>query len=94
MDKHYLGKHLTADVVHNDIKFKMTVFKGYNPDNMPNVKLSGGTVHISLASSKKEFDENIIETLNEVQATDDVFVICPTDAVYEYAFTRLKELSS
>lgn len=94
MEKHFNGKNISSEVTHNGIKFKMYVIKGYDPDRVPDEKIEGQTVHISLSRSKKEFDENIIEVMNEIQAGDAVMAFCSSDLVYEYGFSRLKELSS
>lgn len=97
MAKHYSGKHLAANVTHNEKTFRMMVVKGGSPEHVPDDpddKADGSTIHMSLARTKKEFDENLIEVLNSVGEGERVFSICSTDEAYEYGFTRLKELSS
>lgn len=94
MDKHYNGKSIASEVTHNSVKFKMYVIKGFDPNRVPDDKAEGQAIHISLSRNKKEFDKNIIEALNEIQEGDSVLAFCSSDLVYEYGYSRLKELSA
>ncbi|THD49273.1 hypothetical protein ERD95_12300 [Enterobacteriaceae bacterium ML5] len=95
MGKHYNGKNLAKNVTHNGIRFRMMVVKGHDPEHIPEDpedKANGTTIHFSLARTKKEFDENLIEILNKIHKDERVLIICPHDVVFEYAYSRLKEL--
>lgn len=97
MAKHYNGKNLAANVTHNGMTFRMMVVKGYSPDHVPDDpedKADGSTIHLNLARSKKEFDENLIEVLNSIGDGERVLSICSTDETYEYGYSRLKEMST
>ncbi|MDU1953395.1 MAG: hypothetical protein E6750_18605 [Atlantibacter hermannii] len=97
MDKHYNGKHLVANVIHNGIPFRMMVVKGHSSEHVPEDpedKANGTTIHLSLSRTKKEFDENLIEVLNKIGTDERVLTICPTDSAFEYGYSRLKELAS
>nr|WP_154325026.1 hypothetical protein [Pantoea sp. 201603H] len=96
MEKHYNGKHLVKNVNHNGIIFRMMVVKGHRSEHIPEDpqdKANGKTIHLSLSRTKKEFDENLIEVLNKVGDDERVLSICPHDPVFEYAYSRLKEIS-
>lgn len=97
MEKHYNGKHIVRNVIHNGISFRMIVVKGSSSDHIPEDpedKSIGKTIHMSLARTKKEFDENLIEVLNVIQSEERVISICSNDVTYEYGYTRLKEMPS
>ena len=94
MDKHKNGKHLRVKAIHNNVEFNLCVVKGSSPDHLPSNKLESDKIHFGLARSKKEFDENLNEMLNEVSNGVEATILCPTDIVYEYGFTRVKEYES
>lgn len=97
MAKHYNGKHLIKNVIHNGITFRMMVVKGNKPEHVPEDpedKADGSTIHFNLARTSREFDENLIEVLNSVGDGERVLSLCSTDDAYEYGYTRLKEISA
>lgn len=91
MDKHKNGKYLRIKAMHNNVVFNLCVVKGHSPEHLPDHKLESDEVHFGLARSKKEFDENLIEMLNDISNGAEAMILCAADNVYEYGFSRVKE---
>ncbi|WP_294952281.1 hypothetical protein [uncultured Gilliamella sp.] len=92
--KHYLGKHLLCNIIHGEYKLQVLVVHGYSSEHVPEVKFIKQDVSLSAPKTTNEFDKNLQEMLSDVKDDTDLVFLCSQEKVFEYAYSKIKDLSN
>ncbi|WNN42765.1 MULTISPECIES: hypothetical protein [Winslowiella] len=96
MAKHPTGKHLKAEVLHDDKQLLIYVVKGSRIEDMPvdDNEDYPGDMLMALPNLSKEFDTELDEMLSEAQSGDVLVLVCPGDQTFSYGYSRVKAMSA
>ncbi|RWR03907.1 hypothetical protein ED28_02655 [[Pantoea] beijingensis] len=92
--KHPTGKHLKAEVLHDNKSLLIFVVKGTRIEDMPyddNVDYPGEML-MALPELTSAFDRELDEMLSEANSGDVLVLVCPTDSVFTYGYSRVKTM--
>lgn len=94
MAKHPNGKFLRKVILHNGFNVLVHVVKGSQEKYIPNEKFpdNHGKFCLSMPMTPKNFDDEFIEAINDISDRDMMMFLCPNDIVFEYAYSRIKEM--